>query len=79
MVQDRVHEVQPRRAPNRFEVRPDRPIVPPQTQSSPAVTGSAPARPSSGERLGAGRNSWLTNLTATRMLPTTTTMTTVTK
>ena len=79
MVHERLQEVQPRRSPNRFEVRPDRPIVPPQTQSSPAVTGSAPARPSNGGRLGAGRNSWLTNLTATRMLPTTTTMTTVTK
>jgi hypothetical protein len=54
-------------------------MVPPQTQASPAATGSAPARLSNGARLGAGRNSWLTNLTATRMLPTTTTMTTVTK
>jgi hypothetical protein len=79
MVHERLHEVQPRRSPNRFEVRPDRPIVPPQTQAAPTVAGSAPVLPSSGDRLGSGRNSLLTNLTARRRLPTTTTITIVTK
>jgi len=79
MVHARLHEVQPSRSPNRFEVRPDLPIVPPQTQLSPTPTASAPPRLSNGERLGSGRNSLRTNLTARRMLPTTTTMTIVTK
>jgi hypothetical protein len=79
MVHERLQAVQPRRSPNRFEVLPDRPIVPPQTQSLPGATSRADLRPRNGERLGAGRNSWLTNLTANRMLPTTTTMTIVTK
>ena len=38
IVHDRVQPVQPRRSPNRTEVFPVLPTVPPQTQRSPGVT-----------------------------------------
>ena len=38
MVQERLHPVQPRSSPNRPEILPVFPIVPPQRQSSPGAT-----------------------------------------
>jgi hypothetical protein len=78
MVHNLLQAVQPRSSPNRFEVRPDLPIVPPQAHSSPGMTRAA-LRANTREGSGVGRISWLTYTAATMMLPTTTTMMIVTR
>jgi hypothetical protein len=57
----------------------DFPIAPPQAQPSPETTRRLDRREGNRDGLGVGRNSWLTNLMANKMLPTTTTMTVATK
>lgn len=78
MVHNLLQAVQPRSSPNRFEVFPDLPIVPPQTQSSPGMT-RAVRRRNTRDGMGVGRTSWLMYRAARRMLPTTTTMMIITR
>ncbi len=78
MVHNLLQAVQPRSSPNRFEVLPDLPTVPPQTQSSPGMTRTA-RRLNTRAGSGVGRTSRLTYTAATIMLPATTTMMIVTR
>jgi hypothetical protein len=78
MVHNLLQAVQPRSSPNRFEARPDLPIVPPQTHSSPGMTRAA-LRPNTREGSGVGCTSWRMYAAAATTLPTTTTMMIVTR
>jgi len=78
MVHNLLQAVQPRSSPNRFEVFPDLPIVPPQAHSSPGMTRAA-LRRNTREGSGVGRTSCLTYAAATMTLPTTTTITIATR
>jgi hypothetical protein len=77
IVHERLQPVQPRRSPNRAEVLPVFPTVPPQTQLSPGATLRTLRilRTNTGDGLDAGRNSYCTYATAKMMMPPTTAMT----